>query len=147
MSICITSHIHIAPRSQNMSYDQKQFISDYICPHALDACYYYCLCLVMTFLFLAHFTQKNVCLECMKSNFISHKSNQGVWLIWWHEFYHGKWLNTDLITLIILGKDYKFWNISLFNFLKPLFFFFLPLRPKYLLQHPLLKYRLPVFFA
>lgn len=25
-----------------MSYDQKQFISDYISPHALDAYYYHC---------------------------------------------------------------------------------------------------------
>ena len=55
LSICTTSHIHIAARSPNMSFDQKQFISDYICPHALDACYYHCLSVVMTFFVAATF--------------------------------------------------------------------------------------------
>jgi hypothetical protein len=145
------------------------------------------------FLFLSHFTQKNVCLECMGSNFICTGSNficTGITLFVWEvtlfvrevtlfvrevtlfvrevtlfvrevtlfhikiisvcEWCDGmncmeKWQNTDLITLIIFGKEYKFWNIALFKFLKPPLFSFL-LDPNIFLSTPFLN-TLWLFFS
>jgi len=90
------------------------------------------------FLFLSHFTQKNGCLECMGSNFISHQNNQGMWLIWWHELCFGKMLKLWFDHLNNICKKYKFWDISLFNFLKPPLFTFL-LHPNTFLSTPFLN--------
>lgn len=72
--ICTTSHIHVAVRSRNMSSDQKQFISDYIYPHALDDCYYHCLCVVMTLFCFCHILHRRM----------------GAWNVWEVTLFHIK---------------------------------------------------------
>jgi len=146
ISIYIRSHIHIAARSQNISYDQKQFISDYICHHALDACYYHCLSVVITFLFLSHFTLKNACLECMGSNFISHQNNQDVWLIWWHELCFGKMMKLWFYHLNNIWQGVQILK-HLIIYVSQASSFSLHLRSKYLPAHSILKHSLIVFFA
>jgi len=90
------------------------------------------------FLLLPHFAQKNVCFECIGSNFISHRNNQGVWLIWWHELCFGKMIKLWFDHLNNICKEYKFWDISLFNFHKPPLFSFL-LHPNIFLSTPFLN--------